>query len=295
MRISAVIDNYNYAQYICEAIDSVLNQTYRAFEIIVVDDGSNDQSVALIKEKYGTEIIIIESENKGQLHALKLGIERARGEFIAFLDADDFWQPDHLEKAYRLHQRHNEVSFIIGNCQVIGARNGPWHPLTSPIDYGVTTLAAFTQEWIGAPTCALIIKRNYLLFMSALPEDIFSQWPTRADDVLIYGGSIFGAYKYRLTETTAYWRIHQSNNSHKIKKDRLNNEIYNKKRQLLIDTLIRLRYGGDADPLTIIANELKNNKLRKVRNKRNLIKKIIQTSGPLLQRFWLIIKICFAR
>jgi len=219
MKITALIDNYNYAHFISDAIESVLNQIYPPHEIIVVDDGSTDHSVSLVREKYGDKVRLITSENRGQLHCIKLGVEAACGDYIAFLDADDMWQDNHLETFIACQQQHPDVSFFIGNCHLIGAREGTWYPHKNEIDYGLSTLAGMTREWIGAPTCALMIKRELLSFLSTLPDAIFREWPTRADDALIYGGSIAGGYKYRLIEPTACWRIHNANNSHAIKKD----------------------------------------------------------------------------
>jgi glycosyltransferase involved in cell wall biosynthesis len=295
MNITALIDNYNYAHFISDAIDSVLNQTYPPYEIIVVDDGSSDHSVALVREKYGDKVRLITSKNRGQLHCIKLGVEAARGNYIAFLDADDMWQPIHLQNFVNCFADHPDVNFFIGNCQLIGARNGTWYPHKYEIDYGLSTLAGLTSEWIGAPTCALMIKRSLLSFLTALPDHIFREWPTRADDALIYGGSIAGGYKYRLIEPTACWRIHNANNSHAIKKDGEHKKIYDEKRMRLLEAIMTFTYGDNYNPLDIIQAELPRNHLRKLRNKRNLIKHIFQTRGSILTKAQLIGKILIAR
>lgn len=91
-KISVIIPTYNRAKYICEAIDSVLNQTFRDFEINVVDDGSTDNTKEVLN-KYGNKIRYFYQENKGVSTARNLGLHNTQGEYIAFLDADDTWLP----------------------------------------------------------------------------------------------------------------------------------------------------------------------------------------------------------
>jgi glycosyltransferase involved in cell wall biosynthesis len=87
-KVSVIIPNYNYAQYVGEAIESVIDQTYSNIEIIVVNNGSTDNSLELLKE-FGDRICLVNQENLGQSGARKSGLLRATGDFIAFLDADD--------------------------------------------------------------------------------------------------------------------------------------------------------------------------------------------------------------
>lgn len=95
--VSVVIPNYNYARYVGEAIESVEKQTYKPVEIIVVDNGSTDNSLEVLK-KIGDRIRLVAQENMGQAGSRNSGIKAARGEFVAFLDADDTWHPEKLEK-----------------------------------------------------------------------------------------------------------------------------------------------------------------------------------------------------
>ena len=95
--VSVIIGNYNYDYFLPEAINSVLQQTYRNFELIVVDDGSTDNSREVI-ESYGEKIIAVFQPNGGQGAAFNVGINRAKGEIVCFLDADDYYYPDKLRK-----------------------------------------------------------------------------------------------------------------------------------------------------------------------------------------------------
>ncbi|MEO1376410.1 MAG: glycosyltransferase [Cyanobacteria bacterium J06635_10] len=95
--VSVIIGNYNYGRFIAEAIDSVLNQTYRNYELIVVDDGSTDNSREII-ESYQARLTAIFQENGGQGAAFNAGFAASRGEIICFLDSDDYYYQEKLEK-----------------------------------------------------------------------------------------------------------------------------------------------------------------------------------------------------
>jgi glycosyltransferase involved in cell wall biosynthesis len=95
-KVSVLIPTYNCAATIRESIDSVLNQTYQDFEIIVVDDGSTDNTKALL-EGYGDRVRYFYQDNAGATRARLHGLHQARGEYIAIIDADDIWLPDKLK------------------------------------------------------------------------------------------------------------------------------------------------------------------------------------------------------
>lgn len=116
MMISVVMPTYNYARYIGEAIDSVLAQTRSDYEIIVIDDGSNDGTGDLIKNKYPMVRYFYTKQN-GVSSARNLGIKVSKGEFIAFLDADDVWLPEKLEKQIDVFNKKKEVGMVYTeNC-----------------------------------------------------------------------------------------------------------------------------------------------------------------------------------
>lgn len=92
-RVSAIIPTYNYGQFVCDAVDSVLAQTYPDVECVVVDDGSTDDTVERLA-RYGDRIRIISQENRGLSGARNRGIAEATGDYLAFLDADDRWSPN---------------------------------------------------------------------------------------------------------------------------------------------------------------------------------------------------------
>ena len=114
LTISAVIPAYNCEQYIARAIDSVLNQTFPANEIIVIDDGSSDGTVERVRS-YGDKVKLIQQQNAGASAARNAGIQAATGDWVAFLDADDEWLPDTLEIQSNILMQKPELVWTTGN------------------------------------------------------------------------------------------------------------------------------------------------------------------------------------
>lgn len=118
-KVSVIIPTYNCAKFICEAIDSVLTQTYRDFEIIVIDDGSNDNTADLLK-KYGNNIIrYIYQKNEGLSAARNRGICESTGEYIAFLDSDDCWLPQKLAIQLNAAEEDRTIGLVACYMQTI--------------------------------------------------------------------------------------------------------------------------------------------------------------------------------
>jgi glycosyltransferase involved in cell wall biosynthesis len=101
-RISVVIPLFNKGPFIARTLNSVLNQTFKDFEVIIVNDGSTDDGEKIVKGFDDPRIRLISQVNQGETAARNSGIENAKSDFIAFLDADDEWLPKHLETIFRL-------------------------------------------------------------------------------------------------------------------------------------------------------------------------------------------------
>src|SRR5438093_12571348 len=95
--ISCVVPVFNGERYLAEALESILEQSYRPLEIIVADDGSTDGTRAVVAH-YGTQVRYLWQPNSGPAAARNLGLSAARGEFVAFLDADELGHPEKLER-----------------------------------------------------------------------------------------------------------------------------------------------------------------------------------------------------
>ena len=123
--VSIIVTSYNYENFIRQTLDSILAQTYQNYEVIIVDDGSKDNSINIIKEftdKYSNFKLYTHenSENKGLAESLKLGISKAGGEYTAFLESDDFWDKDYLQEKINFINSNKNNSIVINDIQTLG-------------------------------------------------------------------------------------------------------------------------------------------------------------------------------
>ena len=114
--ISCIIPVFNGERYLGEALDSILAQTYRPVEIIVVDDGSTDKTGELVA-RYGDRIRYFRQNNEGAPTARNAGLSAARGAFVAFLDSDDLWHPDKLERQMARFEARPELDLCVTHLQ----------------------------------------------------------------------------------------------------------------------------------------------------------------------------------
>jgi glycosyltransferase involved in cell wall biosynthesis len=170
MTITVVIPAYNTAEYIGRAIDSVLAQTRRPDEIIVVDDGSTDDTSGIV-ETYGSQVRLIRRENAGVSAARNTGINAATGEWIAFLDGDDEWLKEKLQLQVELLGRNPDLVWSTANfiychcgqnyhCQKLDEKTG--EALLNGVDFFEDYFEAFTRAAAGW-TGTMIVKRSVLL------------------------------------------------------------------------------------------------------------------------------------
>lgn len=120
-KVSVIMSAYNGEMYIREAIDSILAQSYKNYEIIVVDDGSTD-STREILNSYGEAIRYFFQENQGATKAECFGILQAQGEYIASLDQDDAWMPNLLEEQIKILDSNTELAFVCAAAHVINEK-----------------------------------------------------------------------------------------------------------------------------------------------------------------------------
>jgi glycosyltransferase involved in cell wall biosynthesis len=220
MKVSIIISNYNYARYLKAAVDSVLAQTYQNIEIIIVDDGSTDNSSEVISQltkQYPDKINPIFQVNQGQGVAFNTGFAAATGEIIAFLDADDVWRHNKLERVLTEFRR-TEIVGVMHSLESIDA-------LGNKIDSDVAKKLWLSEDlgqvvlntgngWSFPPTSGLTYRRSAL-------EKVFPldgvKWRLCADGCLIYCTAFLGKIK-TLNDHLAYYRIHGANNHTSIEK-----------------------------------------------------------------------------
>ena len=114
--VSIIIPAYNAEKYIQRALESALAQTYKDIEIIVIDDGSTDKTAEIIKTYQDPRIIYFFQKNQGQGPARNNGIKKSQGEYITFLDADDYYFPEKVEKQVRFLENHSEYQAVYCNA-----------------------------------------------------------------------------------------------------------------------------------------------------------------------------------
>jgi len=123
MKISVVIPTYNRERFLKRAIESVLNQTFQDFELIIVDDGSTDKTKEVVDSFQSNKIKYIYQKNSGGAAFPKnTGIKIAQGEYIAILDSDDEWLPEKLEKQIGFFEKHSEISVVGCNFLINGQK-----------------------------------------------------------------------------------------------------------------------------------------------------------------------------
>ena len=121
--ISVIIPAYNGEKYLAETIESVLSQTFKDFEVIVVDDGSTDRTRE-IAQSYGNELFYVFKENGGPGSARNAGIKVSKGRFIALLDHDDLWLPEKLEKQISLIKKRLNVGMVFSDACLFNSKRG---------------------------------------------------------------------------------------------------------------------------------------------------------------------------
>jgi glycosyltransferase involved in cell wall biosynthesis len=170
MSISVVIPLYNKAPHIEHTLQSVLTQTFLPDEIIVVDDGSTDGGGEIVSALGDPRIRLIRQENQGVSAARNRGIQEARGELIAFLDADDTWKPPFLQEILQLRQRYPEAGAYVTAYEVINQDGAPEaRPIdVLPPEVKDGLIANYVQ---AALNCAYVIHTSAV----AIPKRIFAE------------------------------------------------------------------------------------------------------------------------
>lgn len=160
--VSVVIPAYNAGSYVATAIDSVLNQSYSHIEIIVVNDGSTDNTKTILSQYSDKNVRIVSQPNRGMSGARNTGIKNAPGEFIAFLDADDYWLPEKIEKQVQLLQQHPEIGFCSTQTRVETPEGELANIWACPTLNGTTLCTIFSQNSAIAGSASSVLARMSL-------------------------------------------------------------------------------------------------------------------------------------
>jgi glycosyltransferase involved in cell wall biosynthesis len=126
-RTSIILPTYNRARFLSQAFASIKGQTYTDWELLVVDDGSTDNSRAVVTELAATmpgPVRYVFQENQGPYGARNTGLDTARGDYIAFFDSDDVWLPHHLQDCIAALETHPDVDWVYGACSIVDYATG---------------------------------------------------------------------------------------------------------------------------------------------------------------------------
>jgi hypothetical protein len=215
--VSVLINNHNYARFLGDAITSALNQTYPHTEVIVIDDGSADDSRRVI-ESFGSRITACFQPNTGQAAAINRGFSLSRGQIILLLDADDTFLPEKAAEVVHIFTSHPGIGWCFHPASF-------WHTATSRqtppradlpstyIDFRQEIAAAHLPTFAPATSC-LCFARSLLAGLLPLPQ----LEPTAADRYLKLGALILSP-GYYLNSPLTLQKIHDSND-YTLKPDR---------------------------------------------------------------------------
>ena len=206
-RVSVIIPVYNSSKHIKECIESVINQTYKNIEIIVVDDASYDNSFEIIKNINDSRIKILElKQNIGVARARNKGIEIAVGDYICFLDSDDYWVLDKLEKQVEFIEKNHYI-FIYSGYEFF--KNNKTHiahvPLSINYNQALKNTTIFTSTVMFNMQ---YLKKEYIYMPNVESEDTATWWQVLKKEITGYG----------IDEPLAIYRVgEKSLSSNKIK------------------------------------------------------------------------------
>ncbi|MFT6287624.1 MAG: glycosyltransferase involved in cell wall biosynthesis [Alcanivorax sp.] len=238
---SIVVNNHNYAQFVTEALDKALAQMRDGDELVVVDDGSTDES-AQIFERYADRpgVRIINQENHGQMKAVRVGIEAAEKDIIALLDSDDYFLPGYLDRLRRIYRENPDIDYVFTSPEVGGKHSANLIEIRNTINrmelkpgpVGATKWATILfNEFVGVPTSGNSLTNKLAKTIMTLPTALddtiqlhpllvrlFRINPTEAkktgltaDGVIVRTASILRANKFYDQEPGFIYRIHDSN------------------------------------------------------------------------------------
>lgn len=220
-RISIIVASYNYEKYIPQTIQSVIEQTYKDWELIIVDDGSKDNSKEIIQSYCQKDSRIRlytheNNENKGLAETLQLGLKNASGDYVVFLESDDYISSEYLEKKLEIFNKYDNVGFVLNRIELFGANLSPqikkyinfvdsfWNKNNAPIDISNDIVK---NNYIPTFSCVML-KKNLICdcdFQSPKPSWL---------DLWLWVQISKKTKFYCVPEKLTYWRQHYNSYLH---------------------------------------------------------------------------------
>lgn len=172
--VSIIINNYNYGRFLQDAIDSALNQTYPYAEVIVVDDGSTDNSREIISS-YGNRIVPVLKENGGQASAFNAGFAATKGDIICILDSDDTFLPEKVVEVVNVFSTHQDIGWCFHTLRLVDTDTGASLRVSpkgssQKCDFRLPIKTRGQLTFRPPATSGLCFKRSLLQLMLPMPE-----------------------------------------------------------------------------------------------------------------------------
>ncbi|HEY9642482.1 MAG TPA: glycosyltransferase [Coleofasciculaceae cyanobacterium] len=219
--VSIIINNYNYGRFLNFAIDSALNQTYPHIEVIVVDDGSTDNSREIIAS-YGERVIPLFKENGGHASTFNAGFKICHGEIVCFLDSDDLFCPDKVEECVRVlveKMQNNPLVMVYHLLEIVDQagnsleRFEPTSIWNYPPNLYEHALKYRFFPYPAAPTTGDAFSRKLLEAVLPIPERGKNYLNNAAENVVVRAAALLGEV-HAIDKTLAKYRHHGDNSWH---------------------------------------------------------------------------------
>ncbi len=210
--VTTLIPTFNRQHTIVQCIQSVLDQTYQPIEIIVVDDGSLDDTGAILEREFGNSIVVMSQENQGQSAATRWGLEKAKGELIAFLDSDDLWTPNKIQSQVAFLSQHPQITVVYTDAEEyskFGENHKSYVALHSRLRDPANLMHAMVN--LNIPLRSTVLCRRPFLVEHNIAPDPEAQGK---DDVQVFMEIIGHGGKFGfIDEVMTYRRMHDTNMS----------------------------------------------------------------------------------
>lgn len=214
--VSVVLPIYNAEKYLNEALQSILEQTFKAFELILIDDGSQDSSLQILKSCVDSRIRIIQNpQNRGLIETLNLAFKEARGKYIARMDADDVSMLDRLQVQFEFLEAHPEIAVLGSSAITIDSEGQPHGTLKAPTNPLEQALGVFLGEIPIHPS--VMIRREAL----ALDERVFDPQFKHAEDFELWLRLLKKGQISNIAKPLLKYRIHDQSVSQKFREVQL--------------------------------------------------------------------------
>lgn len=221
MLVSIIIPTYNCERYISQTIDSVLAQDYNAIELLIIDDGSTDNTKKIVLD-YGDRLRLISRKNSGVCVARNMGLAEAKGQFICWMDHDDYWYPDKISQQVKAFNRHDDVGVVYSNFTRWNSNSAGIFP--TPDSYiKKSFIDKFDPEHSGWIYHLFLLDCYMLTSTAMFRRDVFEKCGA-FDESLPYGEDwdlwlrISREYPFlKLNQSTTLYRQHQGQGSRMVR------------------------------------------------------------------------------